>query len=365
MRCECQTTELQQALAVVSGVSIKHVSLPVLASVLLEVQGTTLKLRATNLHVGVEVRVPVQNSVDGVVAVEAAVLQRMVASLEAGGKVTIEQQKGVLHIESNRTTADLKILPHDDFPTLPYVTGEATMNLQPEVFLSAVKAVMYAAASSDIKPEISSVYLYGAEDQLVAVATDSFRLAEKRVQLDTGAEFPGVLVPVKNIGELVRIVGQLNETLQVKVSNHQISFEAPRVYCVSRVIEGSFPDYAQIIPKEEATQVVALKADVTNILKTTGVFSDALQKLQIRVDADSKEVFFKSSNEEVGTQESRLDASVQGEGVEMLINQRYLQDCLGAIGVDSMSFGCSTGKPIKIRGVGDTSFLYLIMPMRQ
>lgn len=366
MNCQVSLHSLQTALQQMTGVSVKQVSLPILSTILLEVTDKQLILRATNLNVGVEAQLKATVEKQGTVAVEAQVLQKLFQSVSGNGEVNLELKQGVLVVTAPTVTAKIKTLPPDEFPTLPYqAEGATSFSVDVEHLVSGIKSVAYAAAVSDIKPEIASVYMYNDQEELVFVATDSFRLAEKRVKVKQVPVIDGVLIPVKNINEIMRILGTISGEVEIILADHQIAFKTKDLYVVSRVIAGVFPDYKQIIPKDLTTQVVALKADIVNLLKVTSVFSDQLQKLTITVNPAAKNCSFVTGNDEFGTQESQLEASLTGDAVTLMVNQRYVQECLQSIAVDSVTISCAQGRPMLLSGIGDQTFLYLVMPMRQ
>src|SRR5690606_19672606 len=146
-----------------------------------------------------------------------------------------------------------------------------------------VKSVIYASALSDIKPEISSVYIYQDNQHLVFVATDSFRLAEKRVLIDKNTEIDPLIIPFKNISEIVKIIGDKKGVMEIKTDNNQISLSIDDLYITSRLIDSVFPDYKQIIPKEFKTKVLVNKEDLIQGVKMVNVFGDKLNKVKISI----------------------------------------------------------------------------------
>ena len=219
---------------------------------------------------------------------------------------------------------------------------------------------------SDIKPEISSVFIYTHDDNLVFVSTDSFRLAEKKTKTKGLEEITGIILPFKNVLEILRIFSENLGAIRVCFNKNQISFAADNIYLTSRVIDGIFPDYRQIIPKTATTEIVVLKQDLLNALKLSNVFSDKFNQVSLLVEPKQKVFELSSMNNDVGENKTRLEAVLKGEGAELAFNYRYFLDCFQSIGTDSVAIRLSgAGRPMVITPVADTSFTYLIMPMNK
>src|SRR3989338_4057932 len=248
MKLECEIEKIKKGISDAERVTGKNLTLPVLSSILLIASNKTLKLRSTNLSIGVEIEIPAKIEKEGLAAVSGAVLAGIFSNIFDMGSVLIEGSDGNLIIKTKKSNIKLKGQPHNDFPTIPTVSGK-TFEIESKKLADGIKSVYYSSSPSDIKPEISSVFIYTHEDNLVFVSTDSFRLAEKKVKVKGLEEITGILVPFKNIAEILRIFGEVEDTVKVCFNKNQISFSAGNIYLTSRVIDGIFPDYRQIIPK--------------------------------------------------------------------------------------------------------------------
>ena len=240
--------------------------------------------------------------------------------------------------------------------------------------------VWYASSVSDIKPELSSVYIYYHEGNAVFAATDSFRLAEKRIILKKDADkkqkgyqgsgedidFGQILIPFKNIPEIMRILEGINDDVSIELSKNQIAFNYKGIYLISRVIDGTFPDYRQIIPKETKTEVVLLKQDIMNALKISHIFSDKFNQIHVKISPKSGIFELRTNNKDIGETVYKLPGALTGEDIEINFNYRYIADCFQSIEADSISLSlCGLNRPMVIHPVGDTSFTYLVMPMNR
>ena len=198
------------------------------------------------------------------------------------------------------------------------------------------------------------------------VATDSFRLAEKKIKLKKSRDFGQILIPYKNIPDIIRVLESINDDVEVSLDKNQVSFSHKGVYLISRVIDGVFPDYKQIIPKSSATEITVLKQDIVNTLKLSNIFSDKFNQINIKVDPDNKKSEIRTKNNDVGENTTVLESSVTGEPIEINFNYKYIIDCFQSIDSDSvtLSFG-GLNKPMVVSPVSDTSFRYIVMPMNR
>lgn len=346
-------------------ITARNSTLAALSNILILVSGNILKVRATNLSLGIELEMPVKSEKDGVVAIDGKILAEFLGTLPKNSKIKIIAEASTLSVITDKNRTTIKIHPFEDFPTLPSVSG-TDVSIPKNEFIRGVKMTAFSAAMSDIKPEISSVYVVAEKNTLIFAATDSFRLAEKKEVLKKTAEFSPIIIPYKNIVEIARVIESMNGDLKVTIGENQISFTGPNIYITSRIISGSFPDYKQIIPKGFATEAVVLKQDILNVLKSANIFSDKFNQITFVVSPNKKKLECLSKNTDIGEYSGTLDAALSGDEVSISINQRYFMDCLALIPQDSICIGLNgSNRPIVIRGVSDTSFTYLLMPMNR
>ena len=179
-------------------------------------------------------------------------------------------------------------------------------------------------------------------------------------------EIPGILIPFKNIPEILRIFGEIQDVVRVCFNKNQISFSSENIYLTSRIIDGVFPDYRQIIPKEFKVEAVVLKQDLLNALKLSNIFSDKFNQINLLIKPKEKIFELSSSNNDIGENKTFLDAALKGEEVSLGFNYKYFLDCFQSINTDSISIRLNqSSKPMVISGASDNSFTYLIMPMNR
>lgn len=365
MKLECKIEQLKDAVSQAERVVGKNLTLPILNSILLTTSKNSLILRATNLNIGVEIQIPAKINKEGVAAISGSILNGIFSNFSKNEDVNLEEISGNLLITTKKSKIKIKGQPHDDFPTIPKITG-TNFEIDSSKLLDGIKSVYYSSLVSDIKPEISSVYIYTKDDNLVFVSTDSFRLAEKKIKTKGLPEIPGILIPFKNISEIVRIFGEYKGVLKISFNKNSISFSSDTVYLTSRVIDGIFPDYGQIIPKDSTTTVVVLKQDLLNALKLSNIFSDKFNQVNLMVSPKEKIFELSSVNNDIGENRTQLDAALTGDTIELGFNYKYFLDCFQSITTDSMSIKfAGASRPIVVGAVSDPSFTYLIMPMNK
>ncbi|MBI3633906.1 MAG: DNA polymerase III subunit beta [Candidatus Vogelbacteria bacterium] len=364
MKAECAKDKLKEAVSQVGKIAAKNLSLPILESILFEARDKNIILRATNLDVGLEIKIPAKVEKNGVIALPSDILNAFLSGLSDSQTIKLELINNNLLISTLRNSTVIKSFPVDDFPTIPQIDKEESFSLEANKVVLGIKSVVYATSLSDMKPEIASVFIYSDNDELVFVSTDSFRLAEKQITRQQKDKKMSIILPFKNAMEIARIFEQSKDILDIYFNKNQISIVSPSVYFTSRIVGGIFPDYRQIIPKEKKTEVVVLKKDLADSIKVSNIFSDKFNQINIKVIPEDSLFEISSRNQDRGESSTRVPATVEGEAVDINLNARYILDCLPSISEDSIHIILNgSNKPVIIKGVGDASFLYLVMPM--
>ncbi len=367
MKTECVKEKLGLAVAQAEKITGKNLSLPVLACVFIEATSNAIIIKATNLDLGVEIVIPAKTSKEGRVAVPGNILSSFLNNSHYEKNITLETtDTGLLKITTDKTSTTIKTVNAEDFPSIPRVSEEQSFKIKASDFVRGLKSVWYSSSVSSIKPELSSILVRCDEDTLVCAATDSFRLAEKKIKLKTQKTFEPILIPFKNAQEIIKILDAARDEVLLCVTKTQISISFDDVYLTSRVIDGVFPDYNQIIPKETATEVTVLKDDLIQAFKIANIFSDKFNQINMKAEPTKKNFEVKTSNADLGESVNKVDASLKGDDVTVNFNHKYVTDCFGSLGTDSVTLSFNgLNRPLVIRGVGDSSFLYLVMPMNR
>ena len=340
-------------------------TLPVLTGVAILAGDDGIKFRATNLETGIDLKVDGEIKNQGVIALPATILRDIASSLSGSGNITIEHAGDTALIAAGKAKSTVKTLPYEDFPSLPLPEDTKTQfSLPGTVLKELINAVAACASPSTVRPELASVFLSAEGGVVKAVATDSFRLAEKKVSTSGKVSPFTILIPAKNAIDIMQTIPDGDVT--VRADEHQCAFIWSDGTAVTRLVAMSYPDYAQIIPKNFAAEATLLRKDFEGGLKRVAVFSDSFQKVRIGFDPKGKSVSLSAKNADVGESSENLPASTSGESVELSFNHRYLGTPLPLISAESISLSAAgIGRPLIVKGVGDTSFLYLVMPMNQ
>jgi len=342
----------------------KQLNLEVLKCILIDASAKKLTLRATNLDIGIEATIPAEIKKQGIIAVPATTLSGFLEN-SVGEEVEFVATQEKLKAKSGGASVSINTVSHEDFPTLPKTTGKS-VEISSQKIKEGFGSVWYAASSSSMKPELSSVFVSFNNKKIVFASTDSFRLAEKTIQTDGVDEFPTLLIPFKNVVEIIRDLDSTDENTIVKItaSENQASFSFKDLYITTRLVDGTFPDYKQIIPKEHTTEVVVLKQDLLQALKVTNVFVNRFNQVTFIIDPQKKKFIIETTGAETGESSISLSTSLSGEPLKIGFNQKYITDSFQSIKGDSVTLQLSgVGKPMVIKSVSDPTFIYLTMPM--
>lgn len=362
MHINVEHQSLVKILELVARVSTKHLTLPILQCVLLEVKEGILYLRGTNLEIGIEGTLEVTEKEPGTVSVSAATLLQTVSLIDHK-TVTLRTEGDILIVETPTSKSSLHTVASDEFPHIPRVEGEG-QRVNGKVFSHGIKTAAFAASQSSIKPELGSVYIFQKkEHSLTFVATDSFRLVEKILPQQNIVLDHSVLVPFKNALELARVCDLEEDEPTLRISENQCALEFKHIYITSRLTSGSFPDYEQIIPKEYVTHTTLLTADFVSALRRTNIFLNKFMQLTVQVEKDTLTLISKG---DAGTTTETVKATTDGDPITLNFNQRYIQEILPMIVDDSITIHfAGIGRPIVIESVHDRSLRYLVMPMNK
>lgn len=357
--------QLIKALDLITKISTKHVTLPVLQCVLITVTEDKIIFKATNLELSIEVEVTGRINETGTIAIPASTFMQSVQYIHEA-EITLRVEDSVLLIESKQTNTSIKSIAEDEFPNIHHLEGKGVI-LNRSLFALGIKTAAFAASQSSIKPELGSVFIQQKkEHSLTFVSTDSFRLMEKTVPQKGVILDHSFLVPQKNAIELARICDLLSSDPTLVVTENQCSldFANEGVYITSRLVSGSFPDYEQIIPKEYVSKAIVLKGDLQNAFKKTSVFLNKF--MQVSLTLTDKNITISSQNNEVGHITDTINASVEGEELALNFNQNYVIEPLSHISEESITLNfAGIGRPLVITAANDSSLRYLVMPMNR
>lgn len=343
----------------------KSTTLPVLSSVLIIAGDEGIKMRATNLETGIDLKLEGEYKTKGVVAIPAVILQQIAGSFTGEGNITLEHTGDIVSLSSGTGKSSIKTVPYEDFPSIPFPENPKNRIVLSGILLKNLfTSIASCASASTVRPELSSIYLSIEGGVLTAVATDSFRLAEKKVPLSNKGTQGKFLIPAKNALDIAQALP--DDDIIMSFDDHQCAFVSTIGMLVSRLTNAVYPDYRQIIPKESVVEAVVLRKDLESALKRTTIFSDSFQKIRISFDPKKNLFSLFAKNADIGESSENIPAKISGSALELSFNHRYLSAALSLTTTESISLlAAGIGRPLIIKGVGDTSLLYLVSPMNQ
>lgn len=367
MKLSCTQENLSRGLNIVSGITGRNATLPILNNVLLKTEDGLLRLSTTNLEIGITclVRGKIENKGD--FTVEARVLADYV-SLLPNEKVELEVKEKELLIRAKDSNVQVKGLPTEDFPLIPQIEKKSPVTCRVDEFKKGLGQIIFAISADEARPEINGGLLSFKGNNLILAATDSYRLAEKKISLQSGAKKEQkVIVPLKTLQELNKILSDCDqENLDIYLTENQILFVFDEVELVSRLVEGNFPEYEQIIPKGGKTKVKVENEELTKIVKRVSVFCrSGISDLRMKFLPSKKEIILNVVNQQLGENQASLSAEIQGEELEIVFNYRYLLDGLVNLNTEELSIQLNGSEsPCLVKPVGVEGYQYVIMPIR-
>ncbi len=342
------------------------ISLPVLSCIVIIAGDDGIKFRANNLEIAADFKVFGKIKENGVVAIPANIIQQITPTLNNNGVITLEQTGDTVIISTDHIKSIVKTISHEDFPSIPLPSNKNNFLLDGKILSSAIETTVSCASTSSIRPELASLFFSFTTNTLTTVTTDSFRLIEKIQPIPSNIpQNISFLVPAKNISDILKTI-PTNTQLTILIDEHQLAIQWDGNTVTTRLTNGTYPDYKQIIPKQTIKNAIILRKDFETLLKHISVFSDTFQKITLLFDTEKQSIILSSHNNDTGSSTGSIPAKISGDQIELSFNYHYLQTPLSLIKTENISLQANNiGQPLIIKGVGDNSFLYLIMPMNQ
>lgn len=366
---------LGRGLARVGHVAGKNINLPILNNILIKAEAGNIKLMATNLEVGITNAIRGKVEAEGSFTVNSKIISDCV-SLLPNKKVSLTQKNGELLVDCDNYQAKIKGQSAEEFPLMPTVDKKNRFSAQTEVLKNAISQVIFATPTSETRLELSGVLFIFSGDTLTLVATDSYRLAEKKVSIKPNSlEEKKIIVPAKTLQELLRVlsVGSDNEAdeggdeVGFYLSDNQILFTYGSTELISRLIEGQYPDYQQIIPTSSKTKIIIDRQELIRAVKMAALFSKTgINDINLDFPLGKNQVVVSSVSGQTGENITSLAAKVTGSENSIVINCRYLLEGLNNIGKEMVKIEVIDGNtPCLIRPEQEENYLYIIMPIKQ
>ena len=375
MKVSCLQENLQRALAQVGRAVATKTALPVLSNVLLATDDGRLRVAATNLEIGITTWIGASIEEEGSVTVDARLLGEFVNTLpNAPVTLTVETGKWSLLVQSGRDKAAINGIDPEDFPVIPRLDGDAYVaTVDPQALREMISQVEFAAATDESRPVLAGVLARFEEGTLTLAAADGFRLAVRQGELaEPVAERLDVIVPARAMRELARILGDQTEPVRLAITPNQsqLLVRVGDTEFLSRLIDGTFPDFRQIIPREFGTRLEMGRDAFLNAVRRASYFArDNNDVVRLAVHAGEEE--FMPGNVEVsanaaerGNSQSFVDASITGPETQIAFNARYLSDVLGVLKNGQVLIGMNgSNQAGVVRSPGNEEYTHVIMPM--
>jgi DNA polymerase-3 subunit beta len=360
---------LARGLSVVSRAVSNRSTLPVLANVLLKTEDAGLKLTATNLEIGITYWVPGKIETDGATTVPAKLLTDLVNSLPPGDRVDLDLQAGdVLHLRCGRFESHIKGIDADEVPAIGAAGERPTTRIAQNVLRRALAETAFAAASDEARPILTGVLAKFEGDQLTLAAADNYRIAVKTIPILDAVPETSVVIPARALNELARILADVEDPVEVVLAGgrNQILFHLDGIDLVSRLIDGQFPNYQQVVPQTHTTRAILDREELLRAVRPAALIAhESANIVKLQVTADGEPGITVSANAEVGDHVGQVEATVEGDGTTIAFNARYLADVLTNVGADQ--FALELNGPLSpgvFKPVGDDQYIHVVMPVR-
>jgi DNA polymerase-3 subunit beta len=373
MKVSCLQENLARGLGVVARAVAQRSTLPVLGNILMATEDGRLRLSATNLELGITCWIGAKIHEEGTTTVPARTMVDLVNTLpndQVDMELTVRTQ--TLNVRSGAFNNDIKCIDAQEFPPLPPSDEETGLTLDVSDLREMIGQVAFAASTDDARPVLTGVLAEFSDHTLTLAAADGFRLSVRSAALDSNqSEGSKVIIPARALSELSRVLGDGEESVSLILppGRGQIIFRAKNVELVSQLIEGAFPDYAGIIPSSYATRTVLSTTSFRKACKAAEIFArEAAHSARLRISPGSElepgTLEVSATSAETGSNETIVDATIDGDPIEIAFNVRFLVDVLSVIDNPNVALETSTpSSPGVIRPVGDEDFLHVVMPM--
>ena len=373
MKLSCLQENLARGLGIVGRAVATRTTLPITGHVLIATEGGRLKLSATNLEIALTCWIGAQVEEEGAITIPARLLTDFVNSLPTEKiDMTLPARSRQLRLVCARNEATIGGMDADDFPPIPRVEGGAGMEIDPKSLHQAMTQVVFAAATDDSRPVLTGVHTLMEDAELTFAAADGFRLSVYHLPLPKAvSERTEIIIPARALNEVNRLLSDEEEPVQMTLNANktQVLFRLKNVELVSQLIQGTFPNYSQLIPQGHTSKAVVSVADFLRETRIASIFArdgSGIVRLQFAAGEELTpgKMTISARAEEIGDNLGELDAVVEGEEAKIAFNGKYLQDVLQVLEGGQVALETtSSSSPGVLRPVGVENYVHVIMPM--
>ncbi len=362
MKLQVTQENLSKAVSAVSRVANTRNTLPILSNIVLKTVGNRLAISATNLEIAITQYIGSKVGEPGSITVPARLTQDFVNSLPPS-VIDLELDEYKLHLTTDQYKSVINGVSAEEYPVMPTIENGNSWTVSAEVFKKGLQQVLGAASNDEARPVLTGVYLHNVDKQLYLVATDSYRLAEKKMpKVATNAT---LLIPATALQDLLRLINDTVEVIDVLSDEQQVLFKAGDAELVTRLIEGSYPDYQKLVPQSFANVAKIKRSELTNITKVSSLFArESAGSVTIQLDQKAQTVSIRAVASQLGENVATASANITGEG-EITLNSRYILDALNVLSEDEVEL-CFNGKleACVLRGANSSDYTHVIMPLK-
>jgi DNA polymerase-3 subunit beta len=362
MKIQVTQENLNKALSSVGKVAGNHSTLPILSNILIKTIGNRVSISATNLDIAITHFIGSKVAEEGSITIPSRLTQDFISSLPPG-IIDLELKDTKLNISTEKYKSTINGTSAEDYPDIPTIANGQKWEISSSLLKTTLQQVLFAASSDESRPILTGVSLYTKDGFLYCAATDSYRLAEKRV-IKTKDDI-SLVIPASALQDLLRILDDSDDVISVTNDDQQILFEFNDVEMVARLIEGKYPDYSKLIPTEFAFSAVLLKSELTNTTKVASLFArENAGSVTVKLNPEEQTISVCSITSQVGENMSTTSAKVEGEG-SITLNSRYIIDSLHALKGKSVKVSFNTKlEPCIITDPENDDYLHVIMPLK-
>lgn len=346
-----------------------NTNLPILKDVLLKTENNKITITSTDLELAVKYFVPGKIIETGVATVPFSIFNNIIKNLNSE-RIALEERDKKLFVNTDNYEASIHGQDPKEFPIIPSIQNKKqSIKVNTGVFKEILSNVIVASHYSDIRPEISGVLISYENKRLTLVATDSFRLAEATLgadQAQSSFDKISVIVPLKTASELLRIISdEENNVIEIFIDPNQILFRTSTQYIISRLIDGNFPEYQAIIPKQTKTEALVNRQELLSAVNLTKVFSGKASDITIKIGDNKKFLEVYSADSVLGENHYKIPTKLKGDKFSISFNWRYLLDGLKIYKGEEITLGVTApDRPVVIKSVNEPLLLYVVMPIK-
>ncbi len=363
MKIICTQENLKIGLQQVARIVGSSSTLPILNNILLQTENGQLKISATNLEMGINTLIRCKIEQDGGVCVSAKVLLDLINNLP-NENILIETKENDVLVATERYQTKIKYLPTEDFPLIPEIDNSSVVEIPSRTLKETIDSVLFAVSTSETQPEISGVLFKLENNILTITTTDRYRLAEMKLPVSTSVSM-SVILPNRSVGELSRLLANVDEPINLHISSTQIALSVNGTYMVTRLIDGQYPEYSQIIPEESGAVITLERSEFLSALKTSGIFSKGVGSITIDYHEDKQTIYINSSSQGVGESVIEIPCTIKNGSGSVIMNYRYILDFLVNTTDATLNIHIiDDTNPVVFKPKEKPNYLYLIMPIR-